>query len=124
MKIDESFPNNQFVLEGGYLSCRLDITDNKGRLMAFVKSLIPSRRLNNFKVPSNIKIIPFQINLGKENWLVASIYQAPSQKNKYFLWYSTNLLEFYSSRYEKAIILGDFNIELENKGFPWGAVGA
>ena len=92
--------------------------------MAFVKSLIPSRRLNNFKVPSNIKIIPFQINLGKENWLVASIYQAPSQKNKYFLWYSTNLLEFYSSRYEKVIILGDFNIELENKGFPLGAVGA
>ena len=27
----------------------------------------------------------------------------------------TNLLEFYSTRYEKVIILGDFNIEAENK---------
>ena len=27
----------------------------------------------------------------------------------------TNLLEFYSTRYEKVIVLGDFNIEAENK---------
>ena len=35
--------------------------------------------------------------------------------NEYFLWYLTNLLEFYSTRYEKVIVLGDFNIEAENK---------
>ena len=57
--------------------------------MVFVKSHIPSRRLNNFKIPSNIQIIPFAINPRKK-WLVASIYNAPSQKNKYFLWYLTN----------------------------------
>ena len=73
----------------------LDITDSKGGLMVFVKSHIPSRRFNDFKIPSNIQIIPFEINLRKEKWLVASIYNAPSQKNKYFLWYLTNLLEFY-----------------------------
>ena len=28
----------------------------------------------------------------------------------------TNLLEFYSTRYEKVIVLADFNIEAENKG--------
>ena len=27
----------------------------------------------------------------------------------------TNLLEFYSTRYEKVIVLGDFNVEAENK---------
>ena len=41
--------------------------------------------------------------------------QAPSQENKYFLWYLINLLELYSTRYEKVIVLGDFNIEAENK---------
>ena len=55
-----------------------------------------------------------KINLRKEKLLVASIYSAPSQKNKYFIWHFTNLLEFYSTRHEK-VILGDFNKNTENK---------
>ena len=51
----------------------------------------------------------------QEKLLVASIYSAPPQQNKYFLWYLTNLLEFYWTQYEKFIILGDFNIEAEDK---------
>ena len=56
----------------------LDITDSKGSLMVFVKSHIPSRKLNDFKIPSNIQIKPFEINLRKEKWLIASICNAPS----------------------------------------------
>ena len=92
----------------------LDITENKGALIVFVKSHIPSRRFNDFKIPSNIQIIPFEINLRKEKWLVASIYNAPSQKNKYFPWYLTNLLEFHSTYYENFIIFDDFNIEVKS----------
>ena len=92
-----------------------DITENKGGLMVFVKSHIPSRSLNDFKIPSNVRIIPFEINLRNKKQLVASIYKAPSKKNKYFLWCLINLLEFYSTRYEKVIILGNFNIDAENK---------
>ena len=44
----------------------LDITENKGDLMVFVKSHIPSRRLNDFKIPSNSQIILFEINLRKK----------------------------------------------------------
>ena len=32
-----------------------------------------------------------------------------------FSLYLTNLLEFHSIRYEKVIVLGDFNVEAENK---------
>ena len=46
--------------------------------MVFIKSHIPSRRLNDFKILSNIQIKAFEINLRKEKWLVASIYKAPS----------------------------------------------
>ena len=82
--------------------------------MIFVKLHIPLRRLNDFKSPSNMQIIPFEINLRKEKWLVASIYNAPSQKSKYFLSYLTNLLEFYCTGM-KVIILSDFNIQAGNK---------
>ena len=107
-KLDESFPNNQFVLVGYHLPYRIDITAKKGSLMVFVKSHIPSRRLNDFKIPSNIQIIPFEINLRKK---MVSCINIPG-KQKLSL---TNLLEFYSTRYEKIIVLGDFNIEAENK---------
>ena len=46
--------------------------------MVFFKPRIPSRRLNDFKTPSNIQIIAFEINHRKEKWLVASIYKSPS----------------------------------------------
>ena len=46
--------------------CILDITENKDGLMVFVKSHIPSRRLNGFKIPSNIQTIPFEIKLRNE----------------------------------------------------------
>ena len=106
-KLDKSFPNNQFILMGYHLPYILDIKDSKGGLMVFVKLHIPSRRLNDFKIPSNVQTTPFEINLRKEKWLVASIYKAPSQENKYFLWYLTNLLEFYPTRYAKAIVHGN-----------------
>ena len=62
----------------------MDIKDRKGGLMVFVKSHIPSRRLNDFKISSNIQIIPFAINLRKEKWSVASVYNARSQKTNIF----------------------------------------
>ena len=113
-KLDDSFPNNQFILVGYHLSYRPNITDKIGCLMVFIRSHIPSRKLNDFKIPPDIQIIPFEINLRKEKWLVASIYNAPSQKNKYFPWYLTNLLEFHSTWYENFIIFGDFNIEVKS----------
>ena len=86
---------NLFPIISSYISIispyKLDITDNKGGLMVFVKSHIPSRRFNDLKTPSNIQIMPFEINLSKQKWLMASIYNVPSQKNKYFLWHLINL---------------------------------
>ena len=94
-KLDECFSNNQLILVG---------------LMVFVKLRIPSRRLNQLKIPSNMQIIPFEINRRKEKWFIAPIYSAPFQDNKYFLSHLINLSQFYSTRYEKVIILSDFNI--------------
>ena len=90
--------------------------------MVIVKSHIPSRRLNDYKIPSNIQIIPLIIQIiqtiikpEKRKIVSASIYNSPSQKSKHFIWYLTNLVEFYSTRHEKVIIFGDFNKGTENK---------
>ena len=97
----------------------LDITDSKVGLIVFVKSHIPSRRFNDFKIPSNIQIILFEINLRK---VVSGInLQRSIPEKKIFFWYLESLLKFYWTQYEKVIILlGNFNVEAENKGFPLG----
>ena len=51
----------------------------------------------------------------KRKIVSASIYNASSQKKQYFIWNLTNLVEFYSTRYEKVIVFGDFNEGTENK---------
>ena len=104
---------NLFPIVSSYISIispyRLDIADKKGGLMVFVKSHILSR-LNDFKIPSNIQIIPFEINLRKEKCLVASIYNAPSQKQIH-----DKSAKILLNAVWEIIILGDFNIEAENK---------
>ena len=54
------------------------IIGNKGGLMVFVKS--PSRGFNDYKIPSNIQIIPFEINLRKEKLLVHQFTTLHSRK--------------------------------------------
>ena len=51
-KLGELFPNNQFIYQYNQSNI-LDITENKDSLMVFVKSDIPSSRLNYFKIPSD-----------------------------------------------------------------------
>ena len=51
-KLGELFPNNQFLYQYNQSNI-LDITENKDSLMVFVKSDIPSSRLNYFKIPSD-----------------------------------------------------------------------
>ena len=58
----------------------LDITENKGALIVFVKSHIPSRRFNDFKIPSNIQIIPFEINLRKAVSCINLQHSIPEKK--------------------------------------------
>ena len=62
----------------------LDITENKGGLMVFVKSHIPSRRLNDFKIPSNTQIILFEINLRKEKMVSCINLQRSIQEKQIF----------------------------------------
>ena len=62
---------NLFPIISSYISIIspyiLDVTDNKGGVMIFVKLHIPLRRLNDFRIPSSIQILPFEIDLRKKN---------------------------------------------------------
>ena len=75
---------------------------------------MPSRIVTKFILPINIHIIPFEINLRKEKWLFASIYEPQSQSNQYFLDILEDLVDFYSQDYDNKVILRNFNLEPSN----------
>ena len=113
-KLDHSFPNSQFLIPCFHEPMRLDITSTGGGMLVYIKSSLPSRIMSNFKLPENIQVIPFELNLRKEKWLFVSIYKPPLQSNNYFLDTLNDLLDFYSGIYDNKVVFGDFNLEPTN----------
>ena len=113
-KLDTLFPNAQFLFPAFKEPLRLDINHRSGGLLVYIKASLPSKILSKIKLPIDIQIIPFEINLRKEKWLFVSIYKPPSQSNQYFIDLLGDLLDFYSQDYDNKVILGDFNLEPSN----------
>ena len=86
----------------------LDISDRKGGLLVYIKSHLPARLLKNFDIPSNIQIIPFELNLRIEKWMFMCSYIPPSQNKQYFLEKVPGIIDYYFSMYDNYIILGDY----------------
>ena len=63
----------------------------------------------------DIQIITFELYLRKEKWLVVWVYKSPAQDATYFLSWISQIIDFYSTTYEKQVIIGDFNLTPENK---------
>ena len=93
----------------------MDVTANSGGLLVYFKESLLGTELQAYKIPFDIQATPFQINLGKENWLLIGICKPPSQTdNQYFLNISADLLDVYWMQYDNKVLLGKFNLKLNN----------
>ena len=99
-KLDPFFPNSQFLIPGFHEPMRLGIASKSSGMLVYIKSSLPSRIMSNFKLPENIQVIPFELNLRKEKWLFVSIYKPPLKSNNYFLDTLNDLLDFYPGIYD------------------------
>ena len=63
---------------------RFDINHRSDGFLIYIKVSLPSKILTKFKLPINIQIIPFEINLREEKWLFVSIYKPPITKQSIF----------------------------------------
>ena len=84
-KIDASFTTGQFLLDNFHQSFRLDIKSTCGGILVYVKSSVPSRKLKCDVLLKSIPVIPFELDLRKEKWLVISIYRPPSRTKNFSL---------------------------------------
>ena len=108
-KLNDSFPDSQFLIQGYKAPYRLDKTDTSGGILVYIKNGLPSTRLNIFSIPEDIQVVLVEITLKKSKWLVISIYRPPSQKLDYFLQNLSQIVDFYN--YKNCVIVGDFNAD-------------
>ena len=108
-KLDGSFPEASFLLNGFKKPFRLDVTSSIGGLLMYVNKNMPCRQLITCSILSDTQVLVVELNLRKRKWLLLSVYRNPLQNIEYFLHNLSLLLEFYPSSYENVIIFGDFN---------------
>ena len=80
--------------------------------MVYVTDRIVSRGLWGAPVQGDIQVIPVELNLRKEKWLLLESYRPPCQNQKYFLDNMETLIDFHSKSSGKLLILGDLNMEV------------
>ena len=114
-KLDSSFPTGQINLPGFRTPFRKDLSGKSGGLLVYVNSNIPSKMLKIPDCPNDIQVIPVEINLKKQKWLVIAIYIPPSQCKNYSITELTKILDKCRESYENTVILGDFNMKPANQ---------
>ena len=109
-KIDDSFPVGQFIMDGFSPPYRLDRNCHGGGLMLFVRKDIPSNLLVIEKKP--IERVFIEINLRNSKWLINCSHNTHKNNIATHLDRLSESLDTFSSDYQKFIILGDFNVEI------------
>ena len=74
-KIDSSFRTGQFSLERYHSPYRLNVSNSTVGLLVYVNASIPTRQLKYVIKYIDTQIIPFEINLRKEEEPVESFYR-------------------------------------------------
>ena len=113
-KVDDSFPQKQFILNGYKTPYRLDISANSGGLLTYVSEHIPSRKLHVHSIPNDLQIMAIELNLRKQKWLLLPIYRPPRTNKSYFLDELGKVIDNYSKNLHNIIAIGDFNLTVDD----------
>ena len=114
-KLDASFPNSQFHIEGYKTPYILDVSSNSGGLLIYIKETLPSIKLKDFTLPDDdIQAIPIEINFRKSKWLILPVYRPERTPGSYATNNLCSLLDFYSNKYKHLLLFGDFNMTENN----------
>ena len=99
-KLDESFPNSQFVIDQYEIRTRRDRNRNGARLIEYVRKSLICKALED-TVNLNSEIILSEITFKNNKWVIFNTYRPPCNSNiETFLGNLSNLLYKYLSKYE------------------------
>ena len=76
----------------------------------FIKEDIPQKE-SSFNLPSDIEIVIIELNINKIKWLVCGCFHSPSQSDEYFFYHLGNVLDNFSKKYGRFVLLSNFNVQ-------------
>ena len=107
-KLDESFPQGQFLIDGFHTPFRFDRNKNGGRILLFVREDIPAKVLSHdFPSTENFFV---EIILHIKKWLINCSYNPTKNNIKNHLETISRALDTFSTKYENLVLLGDFKV--------------
>ena len=112
-KLDESFPLNQFSIDGYYPPYCADRTANGGGIIIYIRDHIPCTPLKNPPFPKNLEGIFIDMNLRKSKWLLFGGYN-PSKGNieNFLKGIDGAVLDHHMTKYNNFKLLDDYNSEV------------
>ena len=112
-KLDESFPQGQFLIDGFHTPFRFDRNKNGGGILLFVGEDIPAKVLSH-DFPSTESFF-VEIILHKKKWLINCSYNPTKNNIKNHLETISRALDTFSTKYENLVLLGDFNVCVDDE---------
>ena len=112
-KIHDTFPHSQFFIEGFSTLYRLDRESNGGGILLYVREDIPSKLIAIENKP--IQSFFVELNLRHDKWLISCSYNPHKNLIDTHVDALSKYLDLYPSKWEKVLILGDFNAAIEEK---------
>ena len=114
-KIDESFPNAQFTLDGYEIRARRDRNKFGGGLIEYVRKGLICNRIVKYEQKYS-ECIYSEITFSKKKWVIFSIYRPPNVEylTGFFEEMAISLTKV-TSGYENILVMGDFHIDIKRK---------
>ena len=113
-KLDSTFPEEQFRIEGYKKPYRFDRNGHGGGVMIYVREDIPSNPLIKHKLVDNVEALVVEINLRKNKLLLIGAYHSTSLEfgttDEVFFEQMGLVLDLYN-RYDKFLLVGDLNVQ-------------
>ena len=112
-KIDDSSPLGNFLTCRFSKSYRLDRDSLGGGILLYVREDIPTNLTEVETKP--IEGFYIELNARNDKWFINCSYNPHKNMIGNHLWAISEKLDIYSTSYGNFIILGDFNIEMEEQ---------
>ena len=107
-KIDDNFPVGNFVIDGYSTLYRLDRNSSDDGILLYIKEVIPSYLVATEKEP--VESFYVELNLRNKKYLISCSYNPQKIMVSNHLATLEKFLDLHSLKYEKVLLLGDFNV--------------
>ena len=111
-KIDDSYPEGRFFIEGYKEPIRLDRNKNGGGLLFFVHDDLECKEIKSHKLTKKTEGIFLKLTIRNTKWLIMGGYNPKKENIKSFLDQIGKELDKFLPNYENLLLLGDFNSEM------------